>query len=61
MATKALAARLPSSSMLSATPWEAARAAVLAVALPVVVWLLLVLLRCLACACSSGHQVPVGG
>ena len=54
----ALAQQLPS---LPATPWEAARAAAVAVLVPAAAWLLLVLLRCLACALSPSHEVGGGG
>lgn len=50
----ALAQQLPS---LPATPWEAARAAAVAVLMPAAAWLLLVLLRCLACAIFPSHKV----
>lgn len=50
----ALAQQLPS---LPTTPWEAARAAAVAVLVPAAAWLVLVLLRCLACALSPSHKV----
>ncbi len=56
-AAKALVERLPSLLLLPATPWGAARAAALAVAVPAAAWVLLLLLRCLACALSPSHAV----